>query len=80
MNILKEIMYEFVIYLKIYFLSMLLMILYNIGLGIICLIGNLKILFYIFIIGGFINVFVNYIFIVVFKMGVLGVVIVIILF
>lgn len=73
MNTPKEIMYDSVIYLKIYFLSMLPMILYNIGAGIIRSTGNSKTPFYILIVGGFTNVFANYIFIVVFKMGVSGV-------
>ena len=73
MNTPKEIMYDSVLYLKIYFLSMLPMILYNIGAGIIRSTGNSKIPFYILIIGGLTNVFANYIFVVVFKMGVSGV-------
>ena len=73
MNTPKEIMYDSVIYLKIYFLSMLPMILYNIGSGIIRSTGNSKTPFYILIIGGLTNVLANYIFIVVFKMGVSGV-------
>ena len=73
MNTPKEIMYDSVMYLKIYFLSMLPMILYNIGAGIIRSTGNSKTPFYILIIGGLTNVLANYIFIVVFKMGVSGV-------
>ena len=73
MNTPKEIMYDSVVYLKIYFLSMLPMILYNIGAGIIRSTGNSKTPFYILIIGGLTNVFANYIFVVVFKMGVSGV-------
>ena len=73
MNTPKEIMYDSIIYLKIYFLSMLPMILYNIGAGIIRSTGNSKTPFYILIIGGLTNVFANYIFVVVFKMGVSGV-------
>ena len=73
MNTPKEIMYDSVLYLKIYFLSMLPMILYNIGAGIIRSTGNSKTPFYILIIGGLTNVIANYIFIVVFKMGVSGV-------
>lgn len=73
MNTPKEIMYDSVLYLKIYFLSMLPMILYNIGAGIIRSTGNSKAPFYILIIGGLTNVFANYIFVVVFKMGVSGV-------
>ena len=73
MNTPKEIMYDSVLYLKIYFLSMLPMILYNIGAGIIRSTGNSKTPFYILIIGGLTNVLANYIFIVVFKMGVSGV-------
>ena len=73
MNTPKEIIYDSVLYLKIYFLSMLPMILYNIGAGIIRSTGNSKTPFYILIVGGFTNVFANYIFIVVFKMGVSGV-------
>ena len=73
MNTPKDIMYDSVLYLKIYFLSMLPMILYNIGAGIIRSTGNSKTPFYILIIGGLTNVLANYIFIVVFKMGVSGV-------
>ena len=73
MNTPKEIMYDSVLYLKIYFLSMLPIILYNIGAGIIRSTGNSKTPFYILIIGGLTNVFANYIFVVVFKMGVSGV-------
>ena len=73
MNTPKEIIYDSVLYLKIYFLSMLPMILYNIGAGIIRSTGNSKTPFYILIIGGLTNVIANYIFIVVFKMGVSGV-------
>ena len=73
MNTPKEIMYDSVLYLKIYFLSMLPMILYNIGAGIIRSTGNSKTPFYILIIGGLTNVFANYIFVAVFKMGVSGV-------
>ena len=73
MNTPKEITYDSVLYLKIYFLSMLPMILYNIGAGIIRSTGNSKTPFYILIIGGLTNVFANYIFVVVFKMGVSGV-------
>ena len=73
MNTPKERMYDSVLYLKIYFLSMLPMILYNIGAGIIRSTGNSKTPFYILIIGGLTNVIANYIFIVVFKMGVSGV-------
>lgn len=52
---------------------MLPMILYNIGSGIIRSTGNSKTPFYILITGGLTNVLANYIFIVVFKMGVSGV-------
>ena len=69
----KEIMTDSVIYLKVYFLSMLPMILYNIGAGIIRSTGNSKTPFYILIIGGITNVLANYFFIVMLKKGVLGV-------
>jgi len=69
----KEIMVDSVIYLKVYFLSMLPMILYNIGAGIIRSTGNSKTPFYILIIGGITNVLANYFFIVILKKGVLGV-------
>ena len=69
----KEIMNDSVIYLKVYFLSMLPMILYNIGAGIIRSTGNSKTPFYILIIGGITNVLANYFFIVMLKKGVLGV-------
>ena len=69
----KEIMTDSVIYLKVYFLSILPMILYNIGAGIIRSTGNSKTPFYILIIGGITNVLANYFFIVMLKKGVLGV-------
>ena len=62
-----------VLYLKIYFLSMLPMILYNIGSGIIRSTGNSKTPFYILAFGGILNVITNYIFIVLLKNGVAGV-------
>ncbi|MCY7007916.1 MATE family efflux transporter [Fusobacterium simiae] len=73
MNTPIEIMTESVLYLKIYFLSILPMILYNIGAGIVRSTGNSKTPFFILIIGGITNVIANYIFIVTFKMGVAGV-------
>lgn len=73
MNTPQEIMRESVIYLKIYFLSMIPMILYNMGSAIIRSSGNSKTPFYILIVGGLLNIVANTIFIVLFKMGVAGV-------
>lgn len=73
MNTPKEIMEESVIYLKIYFLSMIPMILYNMGSGIIRSSGNSKTPFYILVAGGILNIIANTIFVVLFKMGVAGV-------
>lgn len=73
MNTPQEIMTEAVLYLKIYFLSMIPMILYNMGSGIIRSSGNSKTPFYILAIGGFLNVIANAVFIILFKMGVAGV-------
>lgn len=73
MNTPKEIMKESTIYLKIYFLSMIPMIFYNLGSAIIRSSGNSKIPFYILTIGGVLNIIANAIFIVFLKMGVAGV-------
>ena len=73
LNTPKVIMDDSVLYLKIYFLSMLPMILYNIGSGIIRSTGNSKTPFYILAFGGILNVITNYIFIVLLKNGVAGV-------
>lgn len=73
MNTPHEIMRESVIYLRIYFLSMIPMIIYNMGSGIIRSSGNSKTPFYILVIGGISNILANTLFIVIFKMGVAGV-------
>nr|WP_241633808.1 MATE family efflux transporter [Fusobacterium gastrosuis] len=73
MNTPEEIFKESVVYLRIYFLSMIPMIIYNMGLGIIRSSGNSKTPFYILIIGGIGNVIANTIFVVILKMGVAGV-------
>ena len=73
LNTPEVIMDDSVLYLKIYFLSMLPMILYNIGSGIIRSTGNSKTPFYILAFGGILNVITNYIFIVLLKNGVAGV-------
>lgn len=73
MNTPKEIFKESVVYLKIYFLSMIPMIIYNMGSGIIRSTGDSKTPFYILIIGGIANVIADMFFIVYLKMGVAGV-------
>lgn len=73
MNTPKEILLESTIYLKIYFMSMLPMILYNMGSGIIRSSGNSKVPFYILVLGGILNIFLNWFFIIIVKMGVAGV-------
>lgn len=73
MNTPQEIMKESVIYLRIYFLSMIPMIIYNMGSGIIRSSGNSKTPFYILIIGGIVNIIANAIFVVFLKIGVAGV-------
>lgn len=73
MNTPEEIFKESVVYLRIYFLSMIPMIIYNMGSGIIRSSGNSKTPFYILIIGGIGNVIANTIFVVILKMGVAGV-------
>lgn len=69
----KEILKDSTIYLKIYFLSMLPMIFYNVGSSIIRSSGNSKTPFYILIVGGITNVIANTMFIVIIKLGVVGV-------
>lgn len=73
MNTPEEIFKESVIYLRIYFLSMIPMILYNMGSGIIRSSGDSKTPFYILIVGGLANIIANALFIVLLKMGVAGV-------
>lgn len=73
MNTPQEIMKESVVYLRIYFLSMLPMIIYNMGSGIIRSSANSKTPFYILAVGGIVNIIANTIFVVLFKMGVAGV-------
>lgn len=73
MNTPQEIMRESLIYLRIYFLSIIPMILYNVGSGILRASGNSKTPFYILIVGGIINIIANAFFIIFLKMGVAGV-------
>lgn len=68
-----DILLEADIYLKIYFLSIIPMILYNMGSGIIRATGDSKTPFQILIIGGIVNVLANAFFIILMKLGVLGV-------
>ena len=73
MNTPSEIMDESVLYLKIYFLSMIPMILYNMGSGIIRSSGNSKLPFCILVAGGLLNIISNAVFVIIFGMGVAGV-------
>lgn len=69
----KEIMKEAVLYLRIYFLSMIPMVIYNMGASILRACGNSKVPFYILIGGGVINIVMDAIFVVVLGHGVAGV-------
>ena len=73
MNTPSEIMDESTLYLKIYFLSMIPMILYNMGSGLIRSSGNSKLPFYILVAGGLLNIISNATFVIIFGMGVAGV-------
>ncbi len=73
LNTPKEIMSASILYLKIYFLSVLPMVIFNLGSGIIRATGDSKTPFYILIIGGLLNILGNFIFIVFLNMGVVGV-------
>lgn len=72
MNTPKSIMYLAVRYLRIYMLSMISIVLYNLCAGILRAMGDSKSPMIFQVIGGVINIFGNLIFIVYFKMGVEG--------
>lgn len=68
----EEILNEAVIYVRIYFLSMIPMVLYNMGASILRACGNSKVPFYILIGGGLTNVLADAILVAVFRCGVVG--------
>lgn len=68
----KEILEEASIYVRIYFLSMIPMVIYNMGAGILRACGNSKIPFYILIGGGITNVLADTLLIAVLNYGVVG--------
>jgi putative MATE family efflux protein len=72
LNTPKEILSEAVRYVRIYFLSMISMVLYNMGASILRATGNSKIPFYILIGGGIANVIADTLLVAVFRMGVVG--------
>lgn len=69
----KEILNEASIYVRIYFLSMIPMVIYNMGSGILRACGDSKVPFYILIGGGIANVLADALLIIVFPNGVVGV-------
>lgn len=69
----EEIMAEAVIYLRICFFSLLPMILYNLGAGIVRACGNSRTPFLVLVVGGVLNVILNGIFVMWLRMGVRGV-------
>lgn len=68
----EEILNEAVVYVRIYFLSMIPMVLHNMGASILRACGNSKMPFYILIGGGLTNVLADAIFVAVFRGGVVG--------
>lgn len=72
MNTPSEIMREAVAYIRIYFLSITSMLVYNIGSGIIRASGNSKTPMIVQFIGGVINILANTIFIVILELGIEG--------
>lgn len=72
MNTPAEIMRDSILYLRIYFLSMLPMVLYNMGAGILRASGDSKTPFYILVVGGIANIIANTLFIVLIPWGVAG--------
>lgn len=72
MNTPSEIMKDSMIYIRIYFLSMLPMVIYNMGSGILRASGDSKTPFYILVIGGLANIAANTLFIVILPWGVAG--------
>ncbi len=68
-----EIMGMAVNYIRVYFMSIISVVTYNMGSGIIRALGNSKTPMYIQLIGGIVNVIMDGVFIVIFKFGVVGV-------
>lgn len=68
----QEVLAEAVSYVRIYFLSMAAMVLYNMGSSILRAAGNSKVPFYILIAGGLTNVLFDFLLVAVWKMGVEG--------
>lgn len=68
----KEILGKAVIYVKIYFLSMVPMVLYNMGASILRACGDSKTPFYILIVGSITNIITDALFVAVFRLGVAG--------
>lgn len=60
-------------YIRVYFISIISVVIYNMGSGIIRALGNSKTPMYIQLIGGIVNVIMDGVFIVIFKFGVVGV-------
>jgi putative MATE family efflux protein len=69
----EEIMSLAVAYIRVYFISIISIVTYNMGAGMIRAMGNSKTPMYIQLIGGIVNVVMNALFILVFKKGVIGV-------
>jgi putative MATE family efflux protein len=72
MNTPGEILEDATVYIRIYFLSLLPLILYNIGSGVLRACGDSVSPFYILAIGGILNVIADALLIVVFQLGILG--------
>lgn len=72
LNTPENVLDQAVIYLKIYFLGLLPMIIYNVGAGLLRAAGDSKTPFWILAAGGVLNVIVDAIFIAVFRLGVAG--------
>lgn len=68
-----DVMPEAIIYLKIYFLSMFPMVIYNIGIGILRATGDSKRPFYVLALGGILNILANTVFIIFLDTGVAGI-------
>ncbi|AKA67644.1 MATE family efflux transporter [Clostridium scatologenes] len=73
MNVPQEILKPAVSYIRIYFLSLISLITYNMGSGIIRAMGNSKTPMYIQLVGGIVHVLMDAVFIVIFENGVNGV-------
>lgn len=69
----EEIMPQAVSYIRVYFISIISVVVYNMGSGIIRALGNSKTPMYIQLVGGIVNVIMDAVFIFLFKNGVVGV-------